>query len=51
MINIMLKNKNCGKTIMLFMYKFAETINYIQQTVLERLFYFAAKTTTAGVGA
>ena len=39
---IILKNKNCGQTIMLFMYKFAEAINYMEQNnyiLLERLFY------------
>ena len=29
MLNIMLKNKNCGKNIILFIYKFAWTIHYI----------------------
>ena len=29
LLPIMLKNKNCGQTIMLFMYKVAEAINYM----------------------
>ena len=29
MLNIMLKKKNCGETIMLIMYKLVQTINYM----------------------
>ena len=35
----MLKSKNCGQIIMLFMYKLMQIINYMYHTILERLFY------------
>ena len=35
----MLKNNNCGQTIMLFMYKFAGAISCMQHTILGRMFY------------
>ena len=40
MLNIMLKNKNFGQIIMLFLYKFAEAIKYLYSKILlEWLFY------------